>query len=405
MSNLPIARRIHAVRQVPMSETHISREPAPSRAAGRAATPPPFRFERGVCHALFAYDVGQQIDLDAAERLITTGSQRERIRRQKRAPRYFAFEPEPLRVTQAAEALVIGAHRTQPFVDLILYDFGAVSVTYSIPLAGPLAPLVELAEELYDNERLLADSHRALEQLLSLIRPAVAKPVVSDFVEDYVIYRIDPPPAVPHDWHESQAAVLAGILRAEREPISAEQVADALACRVSFGPDDVTFIDWNAAFVFDNDAEDVLAVLDYANVELLEGRFLDHRLDASLDEAYNTMSSRRHPLRHVFASPAARLRRMAELQMDGAMLFEGVNNTLKLLGDQYLARIYRTASQRFHLPDWDASILRKLNTLESLYQKLSDQQNTLRMEVLEWIIIILILISIVLPFIPGVPGH
>jgi hypothetical protein len=364
-----------------------------------------FRFERGVCHALFAYDVGQQIDLDAAQRHITTGSQRERIRRQKRAPRYFTFEPEPLRVTQAAEAIVVGGYRTQPYVDLILYDFGAVSVTYSIPIAGELSTLVELADELYENERLLTDSHRALQQLLTLIQPAVAKPEVSSFVEDYVIYQIHPPPGMPAGWHAAHAPLLAGILRAEKEPISREQEDDALACRVSFGPDDVTFIDWNASFVVDNDAEDVLAVLDYANVELLEGRYLDHRLDASLEEAFQTMSSRHRPIRHVFASPAARLRRMAELQMDGAMLFEGVNNTLKLLGDQYLARIYSTASQRFHLPDWDASILRKLNTLESLYQKMSDRQNTLRMEVLEWIIIILILISIVLPFIPGVPGH
>ncbi len=364
-----------------------------------------FRFERGVCHVLYAYDVGQSIDLDAAQRHLTTGSQRERLRRQKRAPRYFTFEPEPLRVTQAAEAIAVGTHRTQPYVDLILYDFGAVSVAYGIPLAGELSTLVDLAGELYENERLLTDAHRALQQLLSLIQPAVVKPEVSSFVEDYIIYQVHPPRGMPQDWHRIHGPLLAGILRAEKEPISSEQVDDALACRVSFGPDDVTFIDWNASFVFDDDAEDVLAVLDYANVELLESRFLDHRLDASLDEAYQTMSSRRRPIRHVFASPAARLRRMAELQMDGAMLFEGVNNTLKLLGDQYLARIYRTASQRFHLPDWEASILRKLDTLDSLYQKTSDQQSALRMEVLEWIIILLILISIVLPFIPGLPAH
>jgi hypothetical protein len=43
------------------------------------------------------------------------------------------------------------------------------------------------------------------------------------------------------------------------------------------------------------------------------------------------------------------------------------------LGDQYLARVYRLVSQRFHLEDWDASILRKLETLESIYGKMSDR--------------------------------
>ena len=52
------------------------------------------------------------------------------------------------------------------------------------------------------------------------------------------------------------------------------------------------------------------------------------------------------------------------------------------------------ASQRLHLNDWDANIIRKLHTLESLYQKMSDHAAHWRMELLEWIIIILIAISI-----------
>jgi hypothetical protein len=91
---------------------------------------------------------------------------------------------------------------------------------------------------------------------------------------------------------------------------------------------------------------------------------------------------------------------IAQLQVDGALLFERVTNTLKLLGDQYLARVYRLVSQRFHLEDWDASILRKLETLESIYGKMSDRAGTRRMELLEWIIIVLITISIAVSFMP-----
>jgi len=46
------------------------------------------------------------------------------------------------------------------------------------------------------------------------------------------------------------------------------------------------------------------------------------------------------------------------------------------------------------LEAWDASIPRKLQTLESIYGKMSDRAGTRRMEVLEWIIIILITLSI-----------
>ena len=91
--------------------------------------------------------------------------------------------------------------------------------------------------------------------------------------------------------------------------------------------------------------------------------------------------------------------RVAELQVDNAVLFEGVNNTLKLLGDQYLARVYRLINRRFHLDEWDASILRKLQTLESIYEKISDQASNRRMEILEWVIVLLIAFSIAIEFI------
>ena len=90
--------------------------------------------------------------------------------------------------------------------------------------------------------------------------------------------------------------------------------------------------------------------------------------------------------------------------MDNAVLFEGVNNALKLLGDQYLARVYRLVSDRFHLAEWDASILRKLQSLESIYQKLSDEAANRRTETLEWIVIVLIAVEILIPFVPRLVG-
>jgi len=147
----------------------------------------------------------------------------------------------------------------------------------------------------------------------------------------------------------------------------------------------------------------VRTVLEFANVELLEMRFLDQQLDDALDESYETLSRRRYGL-WLPGSSRADLRRVGQLQVDNAILFEGVNNALKLLGDQYLARVYRLVSERFHLAEWDASILRKLQTLESIYQKLADQAANRRTEALEWIIIALIAAEILIPFVPGLVG-
>jgi hypothetical protein len=102
---------------------------------------------------------------------------------------------------------------------------------------------------------------------------------------------------------------------------------------------------------------------------------------------------------------SADMRRVARLQVDGALLFESVNNTLKLIGDQYLARAYRLASQRFRLAEWDQGISRKLDALESIYKKLSDRQASFRLEILEWIVILLIAVSILLSLWPSISRH
>ncbi|HKU52553.1 MAG TPA: hypothetical protein VJQ25_08805, partial [Nitrospira sp.] len=187
--------------------------------------------------------------------------------------------------------------------------------------------------------------------------------------------------------------------RGERTPLSEQEIRDALSCRISFGLEDAALIDWHAAVLFGKEMDDVRAVLEFANVELLEMRMLDEQLDQALDQGYEALT-RTARLLSLPGTYDKHTTHIAQLQVDGALLFERVTNTLKLLGDQYLARVYRLVSQRFHLEDWDASILRKLETLESIYGKMSDRAGTRRMELLEWIIIVLITISIAVSFIP-----
>lgn len=374
---------------------------APSAQVSAPPTNPPPRIERGAAHVLFAFDVGFAIRLDAADRLLSGSRGRAPLKPSRRSPSSVQLQTPPLRVTQPVEPLALGRYQTQPTVDTVLYDFGCVSIAYSIPLAGPLLGLRDLSHELYDHAGLRADARQRINQLLDAIRPAVSKPQVSPLFEDYVVFHIErfSEACDLGALRRSHAGALAQILRAERLELSLQETHDALAARVSYGATDLTLVDWSAALVFDPDGEDVCTVLEHANVELLELRFLDRQLDAALNEAYAALSRRRW---FALGGTGHDLRRIGRLQADSALLFEGVNNALKLIGDQYLARVYRVASDRLHLAEWDTAILRKLDTLEKIYAKVSDQQATWRMEVLEWIIILLIAVSIILPFVaPG----
>jgi len=352
---------------------------------------------RGSCYAIFVYDIAFSINLGDAERHISTAT-RETIKHRRRTPRYFDYHPAPLRIQSTQASQINEILKADRQADLVVYDFGAVSVIYRINL-DPDSDLLALSQDLYENKDLLDDSLRRVQELLRVIGGAVSKANISSFVEDYVIFHVEKftTPVSIADLSTIHAQDIAQILRAESRELSKDEISDAVSNRISYGNDDIVIADWNAALVVDKEPEDVLTVLEFANVELLEMRFLDHRLDDALGIAYDRLSRRSRKL-FQFRSHSADLREISQWQVDSAILFEGVNNVLKLLGDQYLARLYRLTAQRFHLTDWDASILRKLETLEGIYQKLSDQFSNQRMEILEWIIIALIVLEIILPF-------
>ena len=102
---------------------------------------------------------------------------------------------------------------------------------------------------------------------------------------------------------------------------------------------------------------------------------------------------RRRPWRPRTATPCGNVR---ELEIEATSLFERADNALKLIGDQYLSRVFDLASTRFHLRDWQQSIRRKLDTVGDVYDLLVQQAGGQRMEALEIIVVVLIALEIVL---------
>lgn len=393
----------------------------------------------GRCTPLFATDIGFAIDLDLAQTLLREGAQREVLRHRRRSPQSFQYSPAPVRVTLPAPSVEVGRWRTQPGAECILWDFGAVSISFAIEFDETLDELCELGAALYEHAGLLEAVRALASELARLIASAITRPGQTELFEDYAIFAMRAPPSERHQhdpvepgghnpvepgghdpvepggpaqahappdggalgapvdaqqWLAQHAGTLARVLRAERGALSPGEAADALGGVLSYTPHDAAVIDWNAAFLIGDDLDDLESVLEFANVELVEMRHLDSRLDRSLDEAFRQVSAPGWWGGLPLLGATPRLRRLAALQIDGAALFESVNNALKLLGDQYLARVYRLAAQRFHLAEWDAAILRKLNTLESLHDKFAGQTAARRLEALEWIVILLIAIEV-----------
>jgi hypothetical protein len=356
---------------------------------------------RGTCYAVYAFDIANSIDLAVAQARIDA-VERQTVHQKRRAPEYFEYRPAPLRVTWAAPPLTVGPFTTAPLVELVMYDFGAVSLAFGLPISGPFSSLLALAVALRGNADLLAASRRHVERLVEMLGEAAERPGIASFVEDYVIFQlVEWEPALDAEALCARLSpAMAQILRAETRTLSTQEAQQATALRGSFAPNDLTVVDTDAALVFDPDAADVRAVIEFANAQILEMRVLDNQLDDMLERSYD-MLARHHRIRNVVRFRHPGPWKVAGFQLEGAILFERVTNALKLIGEQYLTRIYGLASRRFHLSEWNDSISRKLQTLDSIYEKLSARASTNRMEVLEWIIIILIAVSILLPFLPG----
>jgi len=351
---------------------------------------------RGVCHVHLAFSIGSAVDLDAAQRLVRTQVGRPGLGPTPRAPRYFDFDPRPLEIVDrdappfpvaAAGFAAVGAAR------LKLFDFGSASLELAIPFHHPAGDVIRLASALYEDDALRAEARRRVEAVVALLASAIEGRQLSDEIEQYLVFAFpgEPDGPGPATWLRDPLLrrIAAQLLRCETGSLAEEQITDALAPHAQYQPGDLALVDREAAILVGAGMDAERAVLDFANVELLEMRLLDKQLDRSLEEAYRLLR-RKGPLSRT----AERLRRVAELRIDGTMQFESVNNALTLFGDQHLARVYDLAKDRYGLPQLDQGILRKLETLQHIYEMTAETRNMRALLWLEVIVAILIALEI-----------
>lgn len=367
--------------------------------------PPTPEFLLDVCGEVYvnvAMDWGDEIDLRRAAQLAP--SQEQELARRTRTPASFGYRPAPLRFPLGT--IKIERAETGPIsarLEASVFDFGGVNLraVFEAPSTG------EALRGFAGNPSLLQSIIRTIQaaaaSLFEILQPAIKDARREELAEEYVIFRFDPKSLPnPEALLQNHAAWLAGLLRLESNDLSAEQVADALERRVSYTPGDLVIVDWAAAVVVDHDCEETLQTLEFANLQLLEFRLIDRRLDDSLNQAYKVIHSLTGRRRFFpWGNQDRPLRVLGDIKIETESLFERAGNALKLVGDQYLAKVYRLAASRLHLDEWSQSIHNSLDVVESVYQILSDQASAARIELMELIVIVLIAVEILLSLI----GH
>jgi hypothetical protein len=282
--------------------------------------------------------------------------------------------------------------------EAIVFDFAAVSLAMHVPVRLPGESLNQVAAWLADPGPVVQAARKALQPLHQKLLPAIQDPLWQDELsEEYFVFQL-PPGEIgsPAELLASYSGWLAGLVRLENGQLSSEEVQEALRLNLRYSPDDLFIPDWAAALLVDRECDETLQTIEFANLQLLEFRHIDNRLDDNLATVYKVIHRLAQRRLSLWRSPARSLRVLGELKVEANGLFERTGNALKLVGDQYLARVYRLVSTRFHLEAWEQSIQRKLDVAEGVYRVVSDQTDTYRAEFLELTVVFLILFEILL---------
>jgi hypothetical protein len=352
-------------------------------------------------HIFVAFDWGDEIDLDRARQLAP--SETHALPRERRTPPSIEYRPSPIRFPlnawQPQWKAPVRSDRPATS-DATVFDFGAVSVALHVPLTVSSAELTTLAASLADNERLIRAARAASEPLFKRLSSAITRPQWSSLSEEYVVIELHSKDGSlsPAKLIEQQARWLAGLVRLEPDVLSDSEVSESLKARMSYSPTDLVVIDWAGAVMIDECPGEILDLLAFANLQLLELRQINDQLESELETAWHV--SRRHAMSWLpfWRSHARRVRALGMVKVDAHGMLERTSNILKLVGDPYLARVYQLLVARFRLDEWAANNRRSISVLESIYQVLTQQAGMYRAEFLELTIVLLIVFEILSQF-------
>ncbi len=330
------------------------------------------------------YETGQELDLDALENQLSESHSIARSRFSRVNPKSIVMDVQPLLVkldsvqTNAGQPLML-------FARARIFDIGAISICLEHRVKDPRPGDLELLALKFTGQKGLDDffaSHlRTLQNILAPDDGSLQ--IDTGFFEDYNVYWTS-----AADSGSDPVAVLMG----ETASFSHQMRSEILKNNLSYSTDDSALISWDSAWLVDpEDPTDLVDLIEYANVQLLELRYYDRQLTDQVGKMYDHMASADN-LSHF-----RRLREYHQIMADVMEFYaditettEKIKNLLKITEDIYYARVYAATLNVLRSSQWTDSVNRKIEVIHRNYTMLSNEVNIQHSNSLEWMIIVLI---------------
>ncbi|MEK6976498.1 MAG: hypothetical protein AABY18_09175 [Candidatus Thermoplasmatota archaeon] len=340
------------------------------------------------------FDVGAEVDLRAVRTLAGLAPNPAPLEAKSALPRSTAF-PRPLEAVLAVpQASLVGTK-----VEVRLHALGVLALRYRAIVEAPAIAGLDaiLHGLLIGGDSVDAAAERMAKQVRLEISAALRDPYEPRIgFEAYNVYCAHLGPGdVPRVLAGDADAIAQLISDSAGQPLVPARRAAAAKHTMQYTPGDAVVVGWDHAVILDEpgEYEDVLDVMELANVELLEFRTYDDYLDRRLESSFDALDRLWRP-GGLFRSARAALQDISRLRVEVARLTDNLHDTGKVFGDWYTAQLHRRLHERFHLASWERAVAAKMDTLEDMFHLAQEEANHRRSLALEIAIILLFVLDL-----------
>lgn len=343
------------------------------------------------------FDIAEEIDLAKASVLLQDPRGTDTFKVPKFIERGLVMKSRPFSFGMGEVTLPLecGTHKADVLVKV--RDYGVLSLVYQIPIREGTSwdELVALAADLEEGSEIDVVAKAHAKEVSDRIAPALKRSVPWESFEDYIIYFFEEFEGDTCASNLRDRADIPALLLAEDDTKVSKLTRDSILENVyQYSENDLALVEWNSALVVEpGGGREVPDILEFALTHLLEMRFYDDLLDKRLGHLYDDIErikgrALRGNFMRVYQDASTRYIEFIEF-------IERVENSLKVVGDFYLAIVYRAATRKFRLSDWQQTVTRKMNILGQVSNLLQGEVNIRRSHWMEIVIILLIAFEIV----------
>lgn len=347
------------------------------------------------------FDIAEEINIPKVQEILRDNRGPDRFNVPKYIDKALVMRNPPVTFGMGEEIFDLQGKEMKADVLVKVRDFGVLSILYQINIVPGTdwKSLVQIASDLEEGSEIDLIAKQQAQEVSTAIHPALKKPTEWKAFEDYIIYFIEEFQGGLQIKDLLNSADIPALLLAEDKVKLSEPSKKAIMENVfQYGENDLTLVEWNSALVVEpSGGREVPDILEFAVTHLMEMRFYDEMLDQKLGALYDDIEKKRTS---IWSSRFDRIYEDSSSRYIEFLEFiERVENSLKVVGDFYLATIYRAATRKFRLSDWQSNVTRKMNMLAQVSNLLQGEINMRRSHIMEITIILLIAYEIFAAFI------